>query len=140
MRRLALGLLALGVLTGAWSMRVGAQSAEPRIWQGVYTDAQAARGKEQFTAVCLRCHGPDLTGVTAPALKGDRFHQTFGREPLDRLFLKVRDTMPPNKAGTLSPQQLVDLIAYVLSANALPPGDIPLASDVETLKQIRWEN
>ena len=131
MRRVALGLFALGTLAGAFSMRAGAQSAEPRIWQGVYTDAQAARGKEQFTTVCLRCHGPDLTGVTAPALKGDRFHQTFGREPIDRLFLKVRDTMPPNFGSTIDDQTKLDIITYILQSNGFPSGasELKLASE-----------
>ena len=131
MRRVALGLFALGALAGVSSMRAGAQSAEPRIWQGVYTDAQAARGKEQFTTVCLRCHGPDLTGVTAPALKGDRFHQTFGREPIDRLFLKVRDTMPPNFGSTIDDQTKLDIIAYILQSNGFPSGagELKLASE-----------
>src|SRR5688572_19220110 len=131
MRRAALGLFALVALAGASSMRAGAQSAEPRIWQGVYTDAQAARGKEQFTTVCLRCHGPDLTGVTAPALKGDRFHQTFGREPLDRLFLKVRDTMPPNFGSTIDDQTKLDIITYILQSNGFPSGasELKLASE-----------
>ena len=87
MRHTAIGLVALGALAGVSAMRVGAQSPEPRIWLGVYSEAQAARGKEVFTANCVRCHAQDLAGVTGPALKGDRFFQTFGSEPVDRLYV-----------------------------------------------------
>jgi hypothetical protein len=34
---------------------------------------------------------------------------------------------------------LIDLIAYVLSANALKAGDVPLTDNPETLKQIRLD-
>ena len=112
-------------------MRLGAQAPEPRIWQGVYNDAQVARGKEVFTNVCVRCHGTDLSGVTAPALKGDRFFQTFGSEPIDRLFLKVRDTMPPNYGDTVTDQNKLDAVTYVLQNNGFPsgPNELKMASE-----------
>ena len=31
--------------------------ATPRIWQGVFTDAQAERGQTRFNTACIRCHG-----------------------------------------------------------------------------------
>jgi mono/diheme cytochrome c family protein len=136
--RAAIGLIALGALAGAGSMRVDAQSAEPRIWQGVFSDAQAARGKEVFAANCVRCHAQDLTGVTAPALKGDRFFQTFGSEPLDRLYLKIRDTMPPNYGDTVTDQQKLDAATYILQSNGFPsgPGELRLASEDLATAQI----
>ena len=138
MRHVALGLVALGALAGVSSMRVGAQSAEPRIWQGVFNDAQATRGKEVFTANCVRCHAPDLAGVTAPALKGDRFFQTFGSEPLDRLYLKVRDTMPPNYGDTVTDQNKLDAITYILQYNGFPsgPNELKIASEDLATAQI----
>src|SRR5687768_212593 len=137
-RRITLGLVALAALAGVSSMRAGAQSAEPRIWQGVYSEAQAARGKEVFTANCVRCHAQDLAGVTGPALKGDRFHQTFGSEPIDRLFIKVRDTMPPNYGDTITDQNKLDAITYILQYNGFPsgPNDLKLASEDLATAQI----
>jgi cytochrome c5 len=130
-RRVALGLVALGALSSASSMRMGAQAPEPRIWQGVFNEAQVARGKEVFTNVCVRCHATDLSGVTAPALKGDRFFQTFGSEPIDRLFLKVRDTMPPNYGDTVTDQDKLDAVTYVLQSNGFPTGanELKMASE-----------
>ncbi len=118
--------------------RLGAQGAEPRIWQGVYTDAQAARGRDVFNASCLRCHGSDLAGNTAPALKGDRFHTTFGNEPVDRLFLKVRDTMPPSFSTTLDDQAKLDVVTYILQTNGYPAGsgELKLASEDLATAQI----
>jgi S-disulfanyl-L-cysteine oxidoreductase SoxD len=123
----ALAALALVIVV----VRLGAQSAEPRIWQGVYSEAQATRGREVFTTACLRCHGADLAGTTAPALKGDRFYTTFGNEPIDRLFLKIRDTMPPSFGTILDDQAKLDVVTYILQTNGYPagPGDLRLASE-----------
>jgi S-disulfanyl-L-cysteine oxidoreductase SoxD len=134
------GILAGGLLTlsGAAALQVDAQTGEPRIWQGVYTDEQAARGKEVFTANCVRCHAQDLAGVTGPALKGDRFYQTFGSEPIDRLFLKVRDTMPPNYGDTVTDQNKLDAVTYILQYNGFPsgPGELKMASEDLATAQI----
>jgi cytochrome c5 len=115
------------VCGGAGRAGAGATAGEPRIWQGIFTAAQAARGKETFTTACLRCHGGDLTGVTGPALTGDRFYQSWGGEPVDRLFLKIRDTMPPNFGTVLDDKAKLDVVTYILQTNGFPAGANELA-------------
>ena len=58
MRQLVGGILAAVALAGALEAQAPAPApaAEARIWQGVFTAAQAARGKETYTTACLRCH------------------------------------------------------------------------------------
>jgi mono/diheme cytochrome c family protein len=99
----------------------------PRIWQGVYTTAQAERGKAVFSTTCLRCHGEDLGGTTAPALKGDRFQSSWGGDVLESLFTKVRDTMPPNFGTILDAQVKLDIVTYILQVNGFPAGQTELA-------------
>ena len=94
----------------------------PRIWQGVYTDAQAQRGKTVFSTTCLRCHGEDLAGNTAPALTGDRFQTSWGGDVVESLFTKVRDTMPPNFGTILDDQVKLDIVTYILQTNGFPAG------------------
>jgi mono/diheme cytochrome c family protein len=123
----AAGLIAAGVVAAMTSAAVftpslSAQAPEPRIWQGVYTTAQAERGKETFGTACLRCHGPNLEGNTAPALTGDRFYASWGNEPIDRLFLKIRDTMPPNFGSTMDDKTKLEIVAYILKTNGYPAG------------------
>jgi len=101
---------------------VQAQNPEPRIWQGVYTTAQAERGKTSFNSSCLRCHGDTLQGNTAPALSGDRFFTTWGSEPIASLFAKIRDTMPPNFGTSIDDQTKLDIVAYILQTNGYPGG------------------
>jgi len=117
------------------------QVAARSVKDGVYTAVQAKQGKVVYEEHCLECHGSmaSATPDMAPLLNDHVFQAAWKDRSLGELFDKIRNTMPPNKAGTLSPQQLVDLIAYVLSANALKAGDVPLTDDPETLKQIRLE-
>jgi cytochrome c5 len=98
----------------------------PRIWQGVYTTAQAERGKAVFNTTCLRCHGEDLAGNTAPALKGERFQSSWGGEMIEGLFTKVRDTMPPNFGTILDDQVKLDIVTYILQTNGFPAGSTEL--------------
>jgi mono/diheme cytochrome c family protein len=123
MARSVLALLAL--LACAVALR--AQDT-PRIWQGVYTTDQAERGKSVFGTACLRCHGEDLAGTTAPALKGERFESSWGGGTIESLFVKIRDTMPPNFGTILDDQAKLDIVAYILQTNGFPAGSSELAT------------
>jgi mono/diheme cytochrome c family protein len=114
-----------------------AQNAEPRIWQGVYTEAQAERGRATFNTACVRCHGPDLAGSTAPALKGDRFQTSWGGDTIENLFAKIRDTMPPNFGTILDNQAKLDIVAYILETNGFPAGRAELTLGSEDLASAR---
>jgi mono/diheme cytochrome c family protein len=139
---LLLAAAVIMTLTAAAEAASGAPQAAPRSAKdGVYTAAQANRGKAMYDEQCTECHGA-MTSVTpdlAPLLSDHVFQTTWRNRSLTQLFDRIRDTMPQNKPRTLSPEQTVDLIAYILSANGLPAGEVPLAHDVETLKQIRMD-
>lgn len=111
------------VLLGLLAYGVGMRAQDtPRIWQGVFTAAQAERGKAVFNTTCLRCHAEDLSGNTAPALKGDRFQSSWGGDVVESLFTKVRDTMPPNFGTILDDQVKLDIVTYILQTNGFPAG------------------
>jgi hypothetical protein len=119
---------------------VRAQSTEPRIWQGVYSAAQAERGQTSYNSSCLRCHGDKLQGNTAPALSGDRFFTTWGSEPVASLFAKIRDTMPPNFGTSIDDQVKLDIVAYILRTNGYPVGPSELTqngSDLATAQILK---
>jgi cytochrome c5 len=51
-----------------------AQEPAPRsASDGIYTEAQAARGGEFYVDHCTSCHGDALVGQTASPLTGDEF-------------------------------------------------------------------
>lgn len=117
------------------TIALAAQPAPPRIWQGVYTTAQAERGRSAYTTSCLRCHNADLSGDRGPALKGERFTTTWGGGGVDRLFAKIRDTMPPFATSTLDDATKLDIVTFILQNNGFPAASRELAAaDLESIQ------
>lgn len=102
---------------------------------GVYTDAQAARGQATYGAQCAACHGATLGGALAPPLAGAAFLRAWDARPLVDLVDKIQQTMPATSPGTLSRAQATDLAAYLLKAGAFRAGPAELRPD-DTLKEI----
>jgi mono/diheme cytochrome c family protein len=128
------------ILAAAVVTAVRAEQAPPRsAKEGVYTTEQATHGKTVYDEKCASCHGDMATSTPemAALLNDSGFQNLWRDRSLARLFSRIRETMPQDKPGTLSPEQTVDLIAYILSANQLPAGDVPLPHDLESLKEIR---
>jgi mono/diheme cytochrome c family protein len=114
-----------------------AQAQTVSIWDGVYTDAQAARGAAGFSAHCANCHGTDLGGTgEAPALSGAKFLSDFDGLSLSDVFDRIRTTMPQDNPGSLTRDEAADILAYLLKANALPAGAKELDRRSEYLKAI----
>ena len=49
------------------------------------------------------------------------------------LFTKIQTTMPLNDPGSVSEQDAVDLVAYLLKVNQFPSGPAPLPKDPAVL-------
>ena len=142
-RRIPLFGAALAVLliVSASAARPAAQQApapEKKIWDGVYTSAQAARGKEPFERSCARCHNVELAGSQrGPALKGTAFWSKYDNEGLSSLFMFIRDTMPQDGPSLLTDEIKVDVLAYIMSANGMPAGNAELKADLRALDDIK---
>ncbi len=128
-------ILAAAVVTAARAEQAPPRSAK----EGVYTTEQATHGQTVYDEKCASCHGNMATSTPemAALLNDSGFQNLWRDRSLARLFSRIRETMPQDKPGTLSAEQTVDLIAYILSANQLPAGDVPLPNDLESLKEIR---
>jgi mono/diheme cytochrome c family protein len=123
-------LLASAVLSGRLAPAQPASDAAS-VWDGVYTDAQAARGQAAFEAYCLSCH------VSGPRTAGP-FMRDWGGTVVEALFTQVRRSMPPGNPGSLDDETYLDLVAYQLQANAFPAGRREL--DAGALARIRIED
>jgi len=98
--------------------------------KGVYSAAQAARGRDIYLGNCRSCHTPEThTGPT--------FDATWNNRSLAQLYSYIRERMPKNDPGSLSDQEYADVLAYVLRMNAMPPGKKELAPDSVSMKAIR---
>src|SRR6202043_2863708 len=88
------------------------------VGDGVYTSEQADRGKTAYVEECANCHGAHLGGGDeTPALAGGKFLSTWRDRSVDELFERVRVSMPADRPGTLSRQNISDVLAYIFAAN-----------------------
>jgi cytochrome c553 len=117
-------------------MMYGSAQDALSVWSGVYTTAQAERGQLVYAGQCGRCHGEDLGGNRAYPLAGERFMDHWDAHTLQQLFRRIRDTMPPAEAGTLSAADARDVLAYVLQQNKFPAGSAELAHDERELSAV----
>jgi hypothetical protein len=123
---------------------VGAQNPAARrsVWDGVYTDAQAARGERQYGRACESCHGADLAGDPVkeiPALSLDSFMTSWSGKSAKDLFDTVKRSMPKEKPGSLGTGAYVDVVSYLLQANRFPSGSRELPREAEQLDGILIE-
>jgi hypothetical protein len=111
---------------------------DDRIWSGVYTTAQAERGKTAFLKSCSNCHNSTLDGTArAPALHGERFIANWINTNVDTLFTKLRDTMPATYPDTVAEDVKLDILTYLLQANSFPTGSAELKLDEKELANIQ---
>jgi mono/diheme cytochrome c family protein len=114
-------------------------AADRKIWDGIYTAEQAARGKPRFEASCSRCHNNELIGSErGPTLKGNTFWSKYENDSLGSLFTFIRDTMPRDGgAGVVSDEIKVDILSYILSRNDVPAGNEELKLNMSALEAIK---
>lgn len=107
---------------------------------GVYTDAQAKQGETLYTNQCAMCHGAQLQGAGQnPALAGPAFVQNWSGQTVADLYTQIQTTMPAIKPGSLKPDEVSQVIAYILSANKYPAGKTELPNSVDALKAIQFD-
>lgn len=132
--------IGITVLAAALPVCVLGQAAEPQsLLDGLYNEEQALRGQALYYEQCLLCHGENMAGVDkAPALAGPQFTSTWNAAPLAALVALIQ-TMPPEQPGSLSQQQAVDILSYILWYNGLPLGADPLPASSELLSRVPFQ-
>src|SRR5690606_13425302 len=125
----ATGVIALHT---AW----GQTAPAPSVLAGAYTEEQALRGQALYYTQCLSCHGEDMAGLDqAPPLAGPQFSGVWKGESLWALAGRI-DVMPPTQPGTLSRDETVAILAYMLWYNGLPIGEAPLSTERAVLAEM----
>jgi S-disulfanyl-L-cysteine oxidoreductase SoxD len=132
----AIFILGIALIGTAFSS-VQAQ-APASVLDGIYTTAQADRGKEVFTMSCAGCHGDKLEGgASGPTLSGPDFTSGYKDGSAGALLNKISQDMPSNAPGSLEAQQYADVFAYVLSVNKYPAGQTEAPKDPAALKTVK---
>jgi S-disulfanyl-L-cysteine oxidoreductase SoxD len=133
-------LAAMALGAGLIPLKAQAQPAAAQsIWDGVYTDAQAERGRGHYGQHCAVCHGPALEGsFVMPPLTGEFIADWTGTSLAD-LYDKIQTTMPLNAPGTLRPANTADILAYLLKVNNFPAGQKELGAAPGELGAISFD-
>jgi len=117
-----------------------AQDTTKSIWDGVYSSAQADRGKELFLENCAKCHQNTLEGMDViPPLKGSHFMSDWASQSVAELVNRVHTTMPMDDPGKLSTKSATDVVAFLLQQNDSPVGKTDLPTDPGIQGQILIE-
>jgi len=122
------------------SQPVSGQSGAKTVWDGVFTETQAGRGRTAFLANCAECHGTEMQGREHRPLKGDRFWADWQETTVDYLFGRISKSMPFSEdgslAGSLGTATYADIVAHILNTNGFPAGANELTEASSTGVQI----
>jgi hypothetical protein len=123
------------ILVLATEMRAqgGSGNGQRSTSMGVYSREQWLRGRDVYAGMCAGCH-PAITH-TGPA-----FTTSWAGKKLSDLFGFVRERMPKNDPGSLSEQDYVDVMSYMLRLNGMPTGLDELPADSVALTKIRIDS
>lgn len=119
-----------------------AATAQQRtIWDGVYTEAQAVRGRASYEINCRSCHFDTLTGgvIVDAARRVMPPRDGFSVNPgdLDELYSFVSEWMPADAPASLHAQTYVDIIPFLLQTSGAPAGTTELRPASDVLAAIR---
>lgn len=134
----AAALLLAGGMAALGGGMLQAQESGQTVWNGVYTEAQAARGAAAYSQNCAACHGVSLAGTgEAPGLAGGEFLSNWNGLSVGELFDRIRTTMPFDRPGALTREVYADIVAQILKFNGYPAGQAELSGRSEVLATIR---
>src|SRR5579864_6214613 len=127
--------------------RVAPQQAVPppagsearSVRDGVFTDAQAKRGQDAYTANCAHCHGDALQGGNDAPPLGPAFVAGWKGSTVGDLVAKIRRSMPDDAPASLTDQQYTDVVTFMLSSSRYPAGKTELPVEIEKQKLIKFE-
>lgn len=114
--KLAAGLLILMSVTLAQT----GLAQELTVKDGVFTAEQVASGQQVYDAQCKTCHNMRFYRDTL---------RSWNNQPLLYLWENIMGTMPGDNPGSLMFEEYTDVIAYILSENGFPAGDLKLDPD-----------
>ena len=129
----ALAIAAVPALAQDNATRSYGIATTANIWDGVYTDAQAAQGQKFYDAACGDCHGEHLEGDPGqgfPGVAGPGFMVEWDGQTMADLVRHIH-TRPNDNRSDMDPITAVEMAAFILKQNGVPSGKTPLSTDTK---------
>ena len=116
------------VLAATLALLAAASGSKPP--GGGFTRAQARAGELVYIGHCLVCHGNAMQGQQGPPLLGPQFLKSLavGKMTTPELYAFISSGMPQDAPGSLTQQQYLNVLAYILNKNGIAPGDSALST------------
>jgi mono/diheme cytochrome c family protein len=113
------------IAIGLGSVAATGASSSPKV---SFSSAQATAGDKLYAAKCSACHGANLEGGAGPALSGATLTTLSKNTKLTvgDMFTFLSQQMPLNEPASLTHDQYVSIMAYILHFNGYKPGAKPL--------------
>jgi cytochrome c len=86
----------------------------------IYSQAQAKRGLATYDRRCATCHDG---GTMGPELWGEHFLKDWASKDIAALYTRIQETMPEDDPGSLTQDEALGVVAFVLQQNEFPAGD-----------------
>lgn len=126
-----------GIITVAAAIAIGLGSVaatgapSPKV---SFLAAQAAAGSKLFETKCAACHGANLEGGAGPALSGATLATLSKNTKLTigDMFTFLSQQMPLNEPASLTHDQYVSIMAFILHFNGYKAGSKPLTYESAT--------
>ena len=129
----AAALISLATVpAAAQTSGTGRTGGPPQPPAGAYTEEQAKKGQATYEALCLECH------INTPHY-GEPFAANWNGRTAYDLFATTSTTMPQSDPGSLSAEDYVAIVAYMLKINGYPAGKQPLLADSAALQRVKIE-
>lgn len=87
-----------------------------------FTDDQADRGRDLFRAQCTECH-------YSSEFSDSQFKFKWSRRSAGNLYELIQTSMPETAPGSLTPDEAVAVVTYIMRMNGFEPGASELPAD-----------
>ena len=132
---------AAGLIAALALVQASGAQQPANVWDGVYSAEQAVRGADVFDQRdCITCHAADGSAGDdgIPPIKGPYFMTRWDGHTLADIYAFIATNMPRTKPGSLTPQEVADVTAYLLTLNELPAGSTALPVDAAAAARVRF--
>ena len=98
-----------------------------------FSETQADRGRDIFRAACTECH-------YSSEFSDSQFKFKWSRRSAGNLYQLIQTSMPETAPGSLSPEETVDIVSYIMRMNGFEAGAGELSSDRAVLDAISFSS